>query len=197
MVNPTMHSCCSMQRRWIGKACLLYLLFSCFSTIPLHPVKAQAGSFDVGLRFQKTLNLYHENGLTAHYFSHQRVAWGGSYVSSRLGSAIGSNAIKQDNLFLSGAYYFRPKRRLKSFIRANAGWFFADYEVNMFDQLPNTSPLLSVESGVSFPVFRAIHLNTSLGYNLITGNGFKRPGTLFPLFYQVSMNWRIHTPDAK
>jgi hypothetical protein len=177
------------------KLCHQFLLLCFFIFLAIQQSFGQAGSLDIGLRFQKTLNLYHENGFTAQYFPANRIAVGVSYITSRLGSAIGSNAIKQDNLFVSGTWLFRPNRSFKPFLRGNIGWFYADYEVEKFDALPNTSPLLSFEGGLAFPVIASLHLNTSLGYNLITGNGFTGPGTLYPLFYQLSLNWRIRKPN--
>ena len=36
-----------------------------------------------------------------------------------------------------------------------------------------------------------LSLSASLGYNFITGNGEQGPGTLFPLFYQFKLYYRI------
>jgi hypothetical protein len=77
-----------------------------------------------------------------------------AYVSSRFGSAIESNAIRQDNI--AGcrlAFSFRKKSR-------NSGWykhrlFIADYEDPTFDVLPNTALLMSVEAVlVTISIFR-------------------------------------------
>src|SRR5919199_1041818 len=68
---------------------------------------------DVGIRLQKAIGLYTENGILAQYTSpklaSKRLYIGASYVTSRLGTAINSNAIKQDNVLLYAAYYFRPR----------------------------------------------------------------------------------------
>lgn len=155
----------------------------------------QGGTLDVGLRLQKTLNLYHENGVTLQYTSSgilkNRLALGFNYVSSRLGSAIGSNALKQDNIFFSGTYLFRPQRTIHPFLRANAGWFRANYESEVFQNLDNSSPLLSAEFGLIVPTKTRLKTGASLGYNLITGSGTKGPGTLYPVFYQLSVTWSL------
>ncbi|MDB5263535.1 MAG: hypothetical protein JWQ14_2818 [Adhaeribacter sp.] len=155
----------------------------------------QSASLDAGLRFQKTLNLYYENGVTLQYANpwllKSRLAIGFNYVSSRLGSAIGTNALKQDNIFFSGSYYFRPRRTIHPFLRANAGWFRADYESEIFQNLTNSSPLLSAELGLAVPTTRRLKTSASLGYNLITGDGSNSPGTLYPLFYQLSVTWNL------
>ncbi|MFC7671143.1 hypothetical protein ACFQT0_29910 [Hymenobacter humi] len=148
--------------------------------------RGQGATLDAGLRFQKTLNLYYENGATVHYrheaLAHNRVQLGATYLSSRLGSAFRSNAIKQDQVFVSGAYLFRLRRTVQPFVRANAGWFRADYESDIFRNLPNTSPVLSAEPGFWVPTNRRLNAGASAGYNLITGDGMEGAGTLFPLF---------------
>jgi hypothetical protein len=165
------------------------------------PARGQGASLDAGMRFQKTLNLYYENGLTVQYRTPRllknRLQLGLTHISSRLGSAIGSNAIKQDNLFVSGAYLFRVKRTVQPFLRLNAGWFRADYESDMFEDLTTTSPLVSTELGLQVPTKYRINAGASVGYNFITGDGSDSPGTLFPLFYQLSLTYAILKPASK
>lgn len=169
-------------------------LFLCCST---HLSFGQAGSLDVGVRIQKTLNMYNENGITAQYHLTRRVGVGLTYVTSRLGSAIGSNAIKQDNVFASASWFFRPDRAVKPFMRGNLGWFFANYEADIFEELPATSPLVSLEGGLAASIKGPVGASASLGYNLIAGDGLDVPGTLFPLFYQLSFTYRLSKPLPK
>lgn len=168
--------------------------FLCFST---NMSFGQAGALDVGVRLQKTLNMYNENGLTAQYQLSRRIGVGLTYVTSRLGSAIGSNAIKQDNVFASASWFLRPDRSFRPFFRGNVGWFSANYESEIFRELPDSSPLLSVEGGVVAYVKGSIGTSASVGYNLITGDGLDVPGTLFPLFYQLSVTYRLNRPSTK
>jgi hypothetical protein len=81
------------------------------------------------------------------------------------------------------------------FVRVNTGWFRADYESEIFKNLPNTSPVLSTELGVWVPTKRRLTGGVSAGYNLITGNGMEGPGTLFPFFYQLSLTYSLLTPS--
>jgi hypothetical protein len=87
-----------------------FLLVQLFSTgyLVLH---AQSPVWEGGIRIQKSIGLYWENGFTAHYSSpkilHEQMHIGAGYYSSRLGTAIGSNAIKQDNFVLLAQYLFR------------------------------------------------------------------------------------------
>lgn len=154
-----------------------------------HPV------LEVGVRLQKSVNLYYENGFTIQYTDERllsgRLYMGLSYVSSRLGSAMGSNAVKQDNYLLSSTYFFRPNRSLQPFTRLNTGYFYADYEAEVFDDLPNETILLSPEAGISLTTSLPLKMGASVGYNLITGDGMDGPGTLFPLFVQISITWNL------
>ena len=152
---------------------------------------AQVHSFDAGLRFQKSAGLYYENGLTGQYQLTNRWVIGASYISSRLGSAISSNAIKQDNMILSGSYLFRPGKSLKPFMRANAGYFMADYGDAMFDDLPQSSAIASADAGLVYSFKNPLKINFSLGYNAITGSGDEGAGTLYPIFYQTSITWNF------
>ena len=196
--NPLIYPAFSGQRprrAWAGGARLLLPL-----GLLAGPAHGQGATLDAGLRFQKTLNLYHENGITVHYrhagLARNRVQLGLTYLSSRLGSAIGSNAIKQDQLLLSGAYLFRLERTVHPFVRANAGWFRADYESEIFNNVPNSSPVVSAELGLWVPTKRRFTAGASAGYNLITGDGMDGPGTLFPIFYQLSLTYSLLAPSS-
>ena len=172
-------------------ACICVFFLLTFGTTGF----SQERELDIGLRFQKSINLYYENGLTIQYSDERllskRLFLGLSYVSSRFGTAMGTNAIKQDNYFVSGTYMFRPQRSLQPFVRLNTGYFTADYEDPEFDVLPNNSFLISPETGLSYRFSFPLKVGVSLGYNLITGDGLEGPGTLYPLFVQTSITWNI------
>lgn len=156
---------------------------------------ARRAQLDVGIRLQKSVGLYTENGLTMQY-SHPklvsgRLGVGLSYVTSRLGTAFHTNAIKQDNVLATASYYFRPNWLIRPVVKANAGYFTADYGDALFDELPHTSPLVSSELGLSYCPDFPLKINASIGYNLLTGNGTTGPGTLYPVFVQTSLTWNI------
>ncbi len=152
-------------------------------------------SLAVGIRFQKTLNLYTENGITAQYTNprwvHNRLSVGASYVTSRLGTALSSNAIKQDNLLLFTVYYFRPNWLFQPFVKANVGYFKADYGNDLFSDLPQRSLLASPEVGLCYCPNLPLKISGSIGYNLLTGNGVSGPGTLYPVFVQSSITCNL------
>ena len=153
------------------------------------------GEFKVGIRVQKTQKLYWENGVAVDFTSpkilNNRVHIGLSYVSSRLGSAAGTNAIKQDNYLLNLGYHFRPQKKFQYFTRLNLGYFRADYEYAIFDVLQNTAMLFSLDAGISYAFNFPITLNLSTGYSFNSGTGLEGPGTLYPVFYQMSIFYTL------
>lgn len=153
------------------------------------------GELKGGIRIQKTQKLYWENGFALDFSSPKivdsRIHIGLSYVTSRLGSAMGTNAIKQDNYLLSMGYYFRPQKSLQPFTQLNMGYFHADYESAIFDVLPNDAFLFSIDAGLSYEFQIPVTLNLSAGYNLNTGTGSDGPGTLYPVFYQMSIYYTL------
>lgn len=156
---------------------------------------------DVGVRLQKAIGLYTENGLTVQYTPNgrvsQRLYFGLSYVTSRLGTALGSNAIRQDNFLLSVGYYFRPKWVVRPVAKLNVGYFAADYGEALFDDLPRTSPLVSPELGLCYCPRFPLKIGAGIGYNLLTGNGVSGPGTLYPVFVQTSVTWNFLSPKKQ
>lgn len=155
------------------------------------------GELKGGIRIQKAQKLYWENGISLDFASPKiwdsRIHFGLSYVSSRLGSAIGTNAIKQDNYLFSAGYHFRRHKQLQPFIRVNTGYFHADYGEDIFDVLPNKAFLFSLDAGLSYEFRIPLTASVSAGYNLNAGNGSSGPGTLFPVFYQMSLFYTLLT----
>ena len=156
-----------------------------------------SGELKGGIRIQKAQKLYWENGFAFDFASPKiwdsRIHFGLSYVSSRLGSAIGSNAIKQDNYLISAGYHFRHQKQFQPFVRLNTGYFHADYEEDIFDVLPNEALLLSIDAGLSYEFKIPLTASLSAGYNLNAGTGSSGPGTLFPVFYQMSIFYTLLT----
>lgn len=171
----------------------VFVFFTCLSAIPGSSF-AQQRVLDVGIRVQKAVNLYYENGFTIQYSSDalaaERVYFGFSYVSSRLGTAIGSNAIQQDNFLFSTSYFFRPGHLIRPIVRLNTGYFSAPLDP-IFDDLPQSSMLLSSEAGICIDPQVPLKITSSIGYNFITGDGINGPGTLYPAFIQTSLSWDV------
>ena len=153
------------------------------------------GELKGGIRIQKAQKLYWENGFAFDFTSvrlaDRRIHLGVSYVTTRLGSAMGTNAIKQDNFLFSPGYFFRHQKKLQPFTRLNMGYFHADYEYAIFDVLPNNAFLFSLDAGMSYEFKMPITISLSAGFNLNTGNGSAGPGTLYPVFYQMSIYYTL------
>jgi hypothetical protein len=180
------------------KTILSMLFIACVLYLPAQTSGTKAGwpgELKGGIRIQKAQNLYWENGFAFDFNSpliaDRRIHLGVSYVTTRLGSAMGTNAISQDNFLLSPGYYFRHKKQLQPFTRLNVGYFHADYEYAIFDVLPDNAFLFSVDAGLSYEFKVPLTICLSSGYNLNTGNGSAGPGTLFPVFYQMSIYYTL------
>ncbi|MFA9388302.1 MAG: hypothetical protein ACERKD_00755 [Prolixibacteraceae bacterium] len=180
-----------------------YFVLAFLSIASLIGVQAQTsgtelpwlGELKGGMRIQKSQKLYWENGFALDFASTKiadsRIHLGMNYVTSRLGSAMGTNAIKQDKLLMSLGYYFRHQKKLQPFTQLNLGYFHANYESDIFDVLPNTAFLSSIDAGLSYEFKVPFTLNLSAGYNLNSGTGSAGPGTLYPVFYQMSILYTI------
>jgi hypothetical protein len=153
------------------------------------------GELKGGIRIQKAQKLYWENGFSFDFASPKiadsRIHFGASYITTRLGSAISSNAIKQDNYLISAGYHFRHQKDLQPFARLNTGYFHADYEEEIFDVLPNNAFLISADAGLSYEFEIPLTVSLSAGYNLNSGSGTSGPGTLYPFYYQMSIFYTI------
>jgi hypothetical protein len=163
-----------------------------------HWAEAQTSILDVGLRLQKDVGLYTENGIAVAYSNKNhapdRLYVGFSYFTSRLGTALNSNAIKQDNFLINAAWYFRRNHVIRPLAKANVGYFSSDYPA-MFNMLPHSSLMASAEGGVCFQTHTPLKIATTFGYNLISGKGNNNtPGTLYPFYYQLTLSWNILKP---
>lgn len=168
----------------------------CFCLLPILVTAEERETISAGLRLQKTHGLYWENGFSADYTHsslwNNRIHFGFSVVTSRIGSAYNSHALKQEKyLFSTGACLLKD-HLVRPIGRINIGYFYADYEADIFDDLPNTSFMFSLEGGLFIDPPSPIQIELTLGYNLITGNGIKGPGTLYPFFYQITMSWVVY-----
>ncbi|VBB45660.1 conserved exported hypothetical protein [uncultured Paludibacter sp.] len=175
------------------KILLLFTLFWCEGF-----VNAQFTAhyeLNVGVLTQKVQKLYFENGIggdfTSDFLFNKKIHLKAAYVTSRLGSALGTNAIKQDNFTVGADWHFFPTRRYQIFTGLNTGYFYADYEEEMFKVLPHTSMLFQFESGLMYKFNAPFTASLSFGYNFINGDGVSKPGTLFPVFYQLKVYYRF------
>jgi hypothetical protein len=169
--------------------------FLCLQAQPYGTNNGWPGELKGGFRIQKAQKLYWEDGFSLDYanpkIADSRIHFGVSYVTTRLGSAVGSNAIKQDNYLISAGYHFRHQKQFQPFARLNTGYFHADYEEAVFDVLPNNAFLFSIDAGLSYEFKNPLTVSLSAGYNLNSGSGTSGPGTLYPFYYQMSIFYTI------
>lgn len=156
----------------------------------------QAQTLKVGLRFQKTEAMYWENGISTQYsfakFKPEQFVLGFDYVTSRLGSAYNSNAIKQDSYIFSGSWLFNKSKPYHFVTRLNMGYFYSDLEEKIFSEIPNTSFLFSPEIGFAYNFKKApISVNLGTGYYIITAKEGYSPGTLQPLYFHLDIYYTL------
>jgi hypothetical protein len=83
-----------------------------------------------------------ENGISAQYSLPilNPISFLFDFVSSRLGSAYKSNAIKQDSYLLSASWHFNKNKPYHFVTRLNAGYFMLIMR-KLFKDIPNTAVL--------------------------------------------------------
>jgi len=181
-----------MKNKLKGLAIFLFLI-SIY--LPQESPAQSNTHIDLGLRFQKSFGLYWENGIISQFsfdsIANNKLRLGIGYVSSRLGSAIGNNAIKQDNYQIWLAYYFKKDKKFNPFMSLGSGFFVANYGSDDFDALDQSSLLLSPIAGLEWNTPFELKMNVSLGYNFTSGNGEKGPGTLYPVFAQFNFYYPL------
>ena len=154
-------------------------------------------TLEIGIRCKKFTGFYWENGITGEFSSPKilkgKVSFGLNLVSSRLGSAISSNALPTLETELSILKYFRTNKAFQPLVQLNIGYAHANYGP-LFASIPNNGALLSLEAGVSFslPVLKKhIKLKATGGYNFLNGNGSRGMGTVYPFYGQFSILYGI------
>jgi hypothetical protein len=176
------------------KNSLSIIVFICIA-ISLKSQSSTKQDIKLGLIFQKTQSLYLENGIGADYSSdfllNKQIHLKAGYLSSRFGSALGTNAIKQDNIIVGADWRFRQNKDLQILAGLNGGLLFVDYENSVFDVLPKSATFLSVETGLVYNFKFPISISLTVGYNLKSGNGIDIPGTLFPVFYKFGVFYKL------
>jgi len=180
-------------------AFLIVLSFLLFPDINAQDEK----SYDlaVGIRVQKTEQLYWENGIAADFTSdfllQKRIHLKLNFITSRIGSAFNTNAVPQESYVIGADWRFRSTKNFQIMAGFNTGFFHAEIERYQFVDLPKNSMLFSLETGLFYKFKIPMAASLSLGYNVFNGNGVNRPGTLFPLYYQASVFYYIPVSNKK
>lgn len=173
------------------KMLVLVFVACCFSAF------SQDSTFTIsaGGRFKKYVGFYWQNGISAEFSSskilNKKVSFALNVASSKLGTALIKNAIPTLEIELSAINYFRASKKVNPFIRLNAGIAAASFGDDRFDNVTNKSALLSVETGVKIKVYKSFDVLLGGGLNAITGNGFSNLGTVYPVYFQLSVMYGI------
>jgi hypothetical protein len=153
---------------------------------------------ELGIRSMKFVGFYWENGFAVEYSSSKildhKVQFGASVLSSHLGSAFLSNGVPSTQFEFSVIKHFRHDHFFQPLLRLNTGIAHANYRSTEFDALPKNGFLLSAEFGLSYRIplrEENMSLKAGLGYNLFTGNGKKGLSTVFPVYGQFSLLYRL------
>ncbi len=184
----------------IYRAIILSVFFVCYSyhtqaqDKKIKDEKVQQQLY-TGFLFQKTYGGYYENGLSILYspiWQNDRLFLGFDYITSRLGSAIGSNALKVDNYVFSTLYLFLKNYRFRPFTKINIGINYSDYEFEIFKDLSSSSMLLSLEAGGVYQTKKIPFMaSLSIGYNLTSTDGSGSGSMIFPLFFRLGVYYDI------
>jgi len=165
-----------------------------FILLPFGVLNAQ--KLNVGIRIQKTQNMYWENGFSVQYafknFKPERFHLGFDFVTSQLGSAFKSNAIKQSHFLISGSWNFIQDKPFHLITRLNIGYFYSNLEYDFFDDIPNTAFLLSPEVAFSYAFQKQpVKLQLGSGYYIDFAKAGYSPGTLQPLYYHLDVYYTL------
>lgn len=156
-----------------------------------------AQKLEAGIRIQKTHGMYWENGITAQYsfknFKPNKFYVGASWVSSRLGTAMGTFALKQDNYLAHASWYCGKKMKpFRFYGRLGIGAFKAEEVDEMFASVPNSAFIINPEIGLNYS-FKSwpVVLNLGTGVNVDFKEEGQSPGTLQPLYYHLDLSYKI------
>lgn len=151
-------------------------------------------SIETGFLMQKSVGMYTDAGLYAGFFPSDSLPMsiGVEYLSTRFGSAISSNALKQDSFLANCSYFFRNKKTIRPFAGVNFGFTHVDFGSELFNELPNKALLLSPEGGVKVLFLSNFQSSASAGFNLLTSDGTGGVGSVMLLFCQFSVGYIFH-----
>lgn len=152
--------------------------------------------FDIGPTLQKTHTLYWENGISAQYsfekFKPKQFYLGAEFLSSSLGTAMGSNALDQHHYTLYGAWLSNADKPWHISSKLKLGYFSVDLEEEIFKDLPNSSIYISPEIGLAYDLPKLpIRVNLGLGYIVDFTVGGSSPGSLQPLHYNLRLLYQL------
>ena len=173
---------------------ILFILILGVSPFAMCQTKDSTSTILVGLRFKKYVGFYWVNGVSGEWHSkklvNNKLHIGISVSSSKLGSAIHSNALSTWETELSFMYLFRQTKKFNPIIRLNTGIATVQLE-SSYSSIPSSAFLLSLETGCNYSMGKT-HIRLFGGYNVFTGNGITGLGTIYPIYGGIGLMRIIH-----
>jgi len=152
------------------------------------PLAAQQSTLLVGVHVES--NYSRQPGVQIGFSTPSLLGGGPRFTASasttRLATAFGSNALAEDRLQLSSAWYFRRQASLSPYVGVGAGYTRFDREDDeIFALLDNGAPLLSLFLGAEAHVGRRLRLNTQAGYSALHSS------TVYPFVWAIGVNYPL------
>jgi hypothetical protein len=152
------------------------------------PLVAQQSTLLVGVHVES--NYSRQPGVQIGFSTPSLLGGGPRFTASasttRLATASGSNALVEDRLQLSSAWYFRRQATLSPFVGIGAGYTRFDREDDeIFALLDNGAPLLSLLLGAEAHLGSRLRLNTHAGYSGLQSS------TVYPFVWSIGVNYPL------
>lgn len=110
-----------------------------------------------------------------------------SYSTTRIATALGSNALAEDRLQAGAGWHFRTARTLSPYAGVNIGFTRFDREdEQLFELLDNSAPILSLLLGLEARLHPAIRASGSVGYSALQSS------TVYPFLASVGVHYHLN-----
>jgi hypothetical protein len=109
-----------------------------------------------------------------------------SWSTTRLATALGSNALEEDRLQVGADWYFRQARRLSPGVGLSLGYTRFDREDDdLFSLLDNDAPILTLLGGAETRLRSGLRVNARLGYSHLQSS------TVYPIVGTVGVDYPL------
>lgn len=148
----------------------------------------------IGVCFKKFNGFYWVNGITLvinERMFNAPIAYGVNFTTSYLGTALFNDALPLNMFEMFAQYRFNSKRSFQPFAGILFGGAFTNYKDPAFKHLQQGQTIFSPEFGLSYHFKAPVNVSASFGYQLITGDGKRGLGLVYPLFGQIKGCYRF------
>jgi hypothetical protein len=110
-----------------------------------------------------------------------------AYSTTRLATALGSNALVEDRLQAAAGWYFRRDRTISPHVTASVGYARFDVDDDdTFALLDSGAPFVSLLLGAEAALRPALRLSGSVGYSPLQSS------TVYPLVTMIGLHLVVH-----